>query len=116
MQSTLGRVRTRPRVIRYTISFEWLIVNPYAQRIKKNVFLGEKRDPSERHANANLRNQTHITQKPSYVYLLTGYVCGQYSDHNPKKRICNVRTRSLWYVEIVVCRLHHTSSFRETSF
>ena len=49
-------------------------------------------------------------------YLLTGDVCGQNSDHNSKKRICNVRTRSLWYVEIVVCRLYHTSSFRETSF
>jgi hypothetical protein len=31
------------------------------------VFLGEKRDPSEIYANSNLRNQTHITQKPSYV-------------------------------------------------
>ena len=50
------------------------------------------------------------------AYLLTGDVCGQNSDHNSKKRICNVRTRSLWYVEIVVCRLYHTSSFRETSF
>ena len=32
------------------------------------VFLGEKRDPSEIYANSNLRNMTHITQKPSYVY------------------------------------------------
>jgi hypothetical protein len=32
------------------------------------VFLGEKRDPSEIYANSNLRNLTHITQKPSYVY------------------------------------------------
>jgi hypothetical protein len=32
------------------------------------VFLGEKRDPSEIYANSNLRNVTHITQKPSYVY------------------------------------------------
>ncbi len=32
------------------------------------VFLGEKRDPSEIYVNSNLRNQTHITQKPSYVY------------------------------------------------
>jgi hypothetical protein len=32
------------------------------------VFLGEKRDPSEIYANTNLRNLTHITQKPSYVY------------------------------------------------
>ncbi len=39
-----------------------------ATLIKKNVFLGEKRDPSERHANSYLRNLTHITQKPSYVY------------------------------------------------
>ena len=38
------------------------------KEIKKNEFLGEKRDPSERHANSNLRNVTHITQKPSYVY------------------------------------------------
>jgi hypothetical protein len=30
--------------------------------------LGEKRDPSEIYANSNLRNVTHITQKPSYVY------------------------------------------------
>jgi hypothetical protein len=40
----------------------------YAQRNKKNVFWGKKRDPSERHTNSNLRNLTHITQKPSYVY------------------------------------------------
>ena len=33
------------------------------------VFLGEKRDPSEIFANTNLRNKTHITQKPSYVYV-----------------------------------------------
>jgi hypothetical protein len=33
------------------------------------VFLGEKRDPSEIYANSNLRNVTHITQKPSYVYM-----------------------------------------------
>jgi hypothetical protein len=32
------------------------------------VFLGEKRDPSEIYVNSNLRNMTHITQKPSYVY------------------------------------------------
>ena len=32
------------------------------------VFLGEKRDPSEIYANSNLRNETHITQKPSYFY------------------------------------------------
>ena len=38
------------------------------KEIKINEFLGEKRDPSERHANSNLRNVTHITQKPSYVY------------------------------------------------
>jgi hypothetical protein len=34
------------------------------------VFLGEKRDPSKIYANSNLRNLTHIAQKPSYVYLL----------------------------------------------
>jgi hypothetical protein len=33
------------------------------------VFLGEKRDPSEIYAISNLRNLTHITQKPSYVYV-----------------------------------------------
>ena len=32
------------------------------------VFLGEKRDQTEIYANSNLRNVTHITQKPSYVY------------------------------------------------
>ena len=33
------------------------------------VILGKKRDPSEICANPNLRNRTHITKKPSYVYL-----------------------------------------------
>jgi hypothetical protein len=42
------------------------------KEIKKNEFFGEKRDPSERLANSNLRNVTHITQKPSYVYLFIG--------------------------------------------
>jgi hypothetical protein len=37
------------------------------------VFLGEKRDPSEIYANSNLRNVTHITQKPSYVYVFHLY-------------------------------------------
>ena len=37
------------------------------------VFLGEKRDPSEIYSNSNLRNQTHITQKPSYVYVFHLY-------------------------------------------
>ena len=32
------------------------------KEIKKNIFLGEKRDPSERNANSNLRNLTHITK------------------------------------------------------
>jgi hypothetical protein len=41
------------------------------------VFLGEKRDPSEIYANSNLRNLTHITQKPSYVYLFIG----EYNTH-----------------------------------
>ncbi len=36
--------------------------------------MGEKRDPSERHANSNLRNLTHITQKPSYVYTFFTYM------------------------------------------
>ncbi len=36
------------------------------------VFLGEKRVPSKTYANSNLCNLTHITQKPSYVYLLVG--------------------------------------------
>jgi len=35
--------------------------------------LGEKRDPSERHANSNLHNLTHITQKPSHVYTFFTY-------------------------------------------
>jgi len=43
------------------------------KEIKKHVFLGEKRDPSERHANSNLHNLTHITQKPSYVYTFFTY-------------------------------------------
>ncbi len=37
------------------------------------VFLGEKRYPSEIYANSNLRNLTHITQKPSYVYTYFTY-------------------------------------------
>ena len=37
------------------------------------LFLGEKRDPSENYANSNLRNLTHITQKPSYVYTFFTY-------------------------------------------
>jgi len=37
------------------------------------VFLGEKRDPSEIYANSNLRNLTHITQKPSHVYTFFTY-------------------------------------------
>ena len=37
------------------------------------VFLGEKRDPSKIYANSNLRNVTHITQKPSYVYTFFTY-------------------------------------------
>ncbi len=37
------------------------------------VFLGEKRVPSEIYANSNLRNLTHITQKPSYVYTFFTY-------------------------------------------
>ncbi len=40
---------------------------------KKNEFMGEKRDPSERYVNCNLRNVTHITQKPSYVYTFFTY-------------------------------------------
>jgi len=37
------------------------------------VFLGEKREPSKIYANSNLRNLTHITQKPSYVYTFFTY-------------------------------------------
>jgi hypothetical protein len=37
------------------------------------VFLGEKRDPSEIYENSNLRNLTHITQKPSYVCTFFTY-------------------------------------------
>ena len=33
------------------------------------AFLGENRDPSEIYANSNLRNLTHITQKPSCLYV-----------------------------------------------
>ncbi len=33
------------------------------------VFFGEQRDPSKIYANPNLRNRTHITKKPSYVYV-----------------------------------------------
>jgi len=47
----------------------FLCLCAYTQRNKKHVFLGEKRDPSERYANSNLRNLTHITQTPSYVYV-----------------------------------------------
>ena len=37
------------------------------------VFFGEKRDPSKIYANSKLRNVTHITQKPSYVYTFFTY-------------------------------------------
>ena len=37
------------------------------------VILGKKRDPSEICANPNLRNQTNITKKPSYVYVFHLY-------------------------------------------
>jgi hypothetical protein len=37
------------------------------------IFFGENRDPSEIYANPNLRNLTHITQKPSYVYTFFTY-------------------------------------------
>ena len=37
------------------------------------IFLGENIDPSEIYANPNLRNLTHITQKPSYVYTFFTY-------------------------------------------
>ena len=37
------------------------------------VFLSEKRDSSEIYASSNLRNLTHITQKPSYVYTFFTY-------------------------------------------
>jgi hypothetical protein len=45
------------------------------------IFLVEKRDPSEIYANSNLRNLTHITQKPSYVYLFIG----EYNTHYIEK-------------------------------
>ena len=38
------------------------------------VILGEKRDPSEICANPNLRNRTHIAEKPSYVYTFFTYM------------------------------------------
>jgi hypothetical protein len=62
------------------------------KEFKKNVFLGEKRDPSKRYANANLRNQTHITQKPSYVYLLIDF-----SDGSVRNR---TSTQSLNFVNL----------------
>ncbi len=37
------------------------------------VIFGVKRDPSEIYANPNLRNLTHITKKPSYVYTFFTY-------------------------------------------
>ena len=46
------------------------------------VILGEKRDPSEICANPNLRNQTHITEKPSYVYLFIGGSNFRYSENS----------------------------------
>ncbi len=48
----------------------------------------------------------HVSSGMQLWYLLTGNVCGPRGAHNSKKRICNVRTKSLWYVEIVVCRLY----------
>jgi hypothetical protein len=45
------------------------------------IFLVEKRDPSEIYENSNLRNLTHITQKPSYVYLFIG----EYNTHYIEK-------------------------------
>ncbi len=37
------------------------------------IFLGENIDPSEIYANPNLRNLTHLTHKPSYVYTFFTY-------------------------------------------
>jgi hypothetical protein len=61
------------------------------------------------------KKERNKTTKTANTFLIS-HVCGHHSDHNSKKRICNGLTRSLWYVEIVVCRMYHTSSFRETSF
>ena len=44
------------------------------KEIAFSVFFGENRDPSEIYANPNLRNLTHITQKPSYVYTFFTYM------------------------------------------
>ena len=53
----------------YRISSHFVCLYAHMRKeITFYVFLGEKRDPSEIYANSNLRNQTHITQKPSYVY------------------------------------------------
>jgi hypothetical protein len=44
------------------------------KKITFYIFLGEKRDPFNIYANSNLRNLTHITQKPSYVYTFFTYM------------------------------------------
>ncbi len=45
----------------------------YAQRNHILRNFRQKKDPSEICANPNLRNRTHITEKPSYVYTFFTY-------------------------------------------
>jgi hypothetical protein len=70
------------------------------------VFLGENRDPSEIYANSNLRNLTHITQKPSHVYTLFTYTLKEITGaavhhHRPPGEAVD-DAASAWFVRITV--------------
>ena len=49
------------------------IICPKKSHLFYIFFLCEKKDPSEIYANSNLRNLTHITQKPSYIRFSPTY-------------------------------------------
>ena len=103
------------KIQKFATRSTYLVRIPYVS-IPNFLMNGEKNCNRESSVKFRMLNFVLCNFCFGFCYLLTGDVCGQNSDHNSKKRICNVRTRSLWYVEIVVCRLYHTSSFRETSF
>ena len=65
-------IDTKQKTYRIGSHFLWLYAH-MPKEITFYVFWGEKRDPSKIYANSNLRNLTHITQKPSYVYTFFTY-------------------------------------------
>ncbi len=50
-----------------------------------DIFLGEKRDTSDFYANSNLRNLTHITQRPAYVYTFFTYTLKEITALAPRR-------------------------------